>query len=48
MPDGEATADVPVLGVTAQAALATNPHDEDAQAALTRADTRLKVAGVTS
>ena len=31
----------------AQAALAADPDDEDAQAALSRAETRLKVAGVT-
>ena len=33
---------------TAEAALATDPDDADAQAALARAETRLKVAGVTS
>jgi F-type H+-transporting ATPase subunit epsilon len=32
----------------AEAALAADPDDEDAQAALDRADTRLKVAGATS
>ena len=32
----------------AQAALAADPDDEDAQAALSRAETRLKVAGVTA
>jgi F-type H+-transporting ATPase subunit epsilon len=31
----------------AEAALAADPDDEDAQAALARAETRLKVAGVT-
>ena len=33
---------------TAEAALATDPDDAEAQAALARAETRLKVAGVTS
>src|SRR5215213_511607 len=33
---------------TAEAALATDPDNSEAQAALARAETRLKVAGVTS
>jgi F-type H+-transporting ATPase subunit epsilon len=33
---------------TAEAALATDPDDAEAQGALARAETRLKVAGVTS